>query len=183
MFRDLSIFATFVKDLERRIGVAHLTVATFFMQGIMAQLPQTQTDLDVWRGLLRVHARMTSNMSAHLQSETGLTLAEYELLLHLYEHPAERMPMSELARLVLLTPSGITRMVDRLVGRGLVERQSVRSDARVQHAVLTETGRDTFTKAGRVHLADVRSQFLSVLSAEQRADLSLIWNKLLESSS
>jgi DNA-binding MarR family transcriptional regulator len=147
----------------------------------MAQLPVPQTDVDAWRGFLRVHARITSYMSTHLQAETGLTLAEYELLLHLYEHPAERMPMSELARLVLLTPSGITRMVDRLVGRGLVERQSVRSDARVQHAVLTETGRDTFVKAGRVHLDDVRSKFIEALTPEQVTELMAIWNKLLDS--
>ncbi len=145
----------------------------------MAQLPFTQHELDAWRGLLRVHAQITGEMSSRLQAEVGLTLAEYELLLHLYEHPTERMPMSELARLVLLTPSGITRMVDRLVARGLVQRQSVRSDARVQHAVLTIEGRELFFRAGRVHLDDVRTKFLDHLTDQQVQEVALVWSKLL----
>jgi DNA-binding MarR family transcriptional regulator len=145
----------------------------------MAQLPFQQFELDAWRGMLRFHAHITSEMSVRLQSEVGLTLAEYELLLHLYEHPSERMPMSELARLVLLTPSGITRMVDRLVSRALVERQSVRSDARVQHAVLTPEGRELFFKAGRVHLDDVRTKFVDHLSDNQIHELGRIWATLM----
>jgi DNA-binding MarR family transcriptional regulator len=145
----------------------------------MAQLPFQQSELFAWRGLLRFHAKVTGEMSARLQSEVGLTLPEYELLSHLYEHPSERMPMSELARLVLLTPSGITRMVDRLVSRGMVERQSVRSDARVQHAVLTPEGREVFLRAGRVHADDVRGRFTDHLTEDQVEELGRVWSKLL----
>jgi DNA-binding MarR family transcriptional regulator len=160
-----------------------MTGATKPPVGIMAQLPFQQFELDAWRGLLRFHAHVTGEMSARLQTEVGLTLAEYELLLHLYEHPSERMPMSELARLVLLTPSGITRMVDRLVGRGVVERQSVRSDARVQHAVLTPEGRELFFRAAKVHLDDVRLRFLDNLSETQTQELGRVWAKLMNDNS
>jgi DNA-binding MarR family transcriptional regulator len=136
-------------------------------------------EAEAWRGMLRVHARVSGSLSAKLQAESGLSLPEYELLLHLFEHPTQRMPMSELSRLVLLTPSGITRMVDRLEARALVRRQSVRSDARVQHAVLTDDGRELVLKATGAHIAGLRERFVDRLSAGQVEALVEIW-RLLE---
>jgi DNA-binding MarR family transcriptional regulator len=133
---------------------------------------------EAWRGLLRVHAGVSGSVSAKLQAEAGLSLPEYELLLHLYEHPTQQMPMSELSRLVLLTPSGITRMVDRLEKRALVRRQSVRSDARVQHAVLTDDGRELVMKATGTHIAGLRERFVDRLSAGQMSTLVEIWRIL-----
>jgi DNA-binding MarR family transcriptional regulator len=144
----------------------------------MALLPLNHIEESAWRGFLRTHAVLTAEMSSKLNSVFALTLAEYELLLHLYEHPAERMPMSELAKLVSLTPSGITRMIDRLVGRGLVDRQSIRSDARVQHAVLTDEGRMIFVGASATHLQDVRERFIDLVTEEELMVVSAVWAKI-----
>jgi DNA-binding MarR family transcriptional regulator len=144
----------------------------------MAPLPLNHIEESAWRGFLRIHAGLTTDMSANLNAVYALTLAEYELLMHLYEHPAERMPMSELARLVSLTPSGITRMIDRLVLRGLVGRQSIRSDARVQHAVLTDEGRSVFVAASSTHLGDVRTRFVDVLSEEELVVVAAVWARM-----
>jgi DNA-binding MarR family transcriptional regulator len=135
-------------------------------------------ELQVWRGLLRSHARLTNALSGQLQSEAGVSLQEYQLLQHLFDHPIQRMPMSELARLVLLTPSGITRMVDRLVGRNLVNRQPVRSDARVQHAVLTDAGRELVISAVDTYANSVRRLFLDKLGPDDAVALSKVWNSL-----
>lgn len=144
-------------------------------------MPPSPTYLDAWRGMLRYHARATAAVSIQLQSEVGLTLAEFEVLTHIVDHPGQRLPMSELARLVTLTPSGITRMVDRLVRRNLVERQSIRSDARVQHAVITETGLRTVQKATAVQSEAVAELFASQLLPAQIDQLHSIW-KILELS-
>jgi DNA-binding MarR family transcriptional regulator len=122
------------------------------------------TQLTVWRGILRYHAKATATVSSRLQSEVGLTLAEFEVL-------AQRLPMSELARMVVLTASGITRMIDRLVDRNLVERQSVRSDGRVQHAVLSDEGAQLVAKASVVHADAVTAVFGGRLSSAQLAQL------------
>ncbi len=144
----------------------------------MANLLTHPTHHDAWRGLLKFHARVTTAVSSRLQIETGLTLAEFEVLTHLAEHPAQRLPMSELAREVVLTPSGITRMVDRLVARGFVERQPVPSDARVQHAVITEEGRVVVAKATIVQNEEIADRFIGQLSPRQISQLREIWTAL-----
>jgi len=73
------------------------------------------TELAAWRGFLRAHARLIRELSAELERTHGLPLSSYEVLLHLANAPDERMRMAELADSVLLSPSGITRLVDRLV--------------------------------------------------------------------
>jgi DNA-binding MarR family transcriptional regulator len=155
------------------------TVAHDIYEGCtLPTMPPSPTYLDAWRGLLRYHAKATSAVSTQLQSEVGLTLAEFEVLSYIVEHPAQRLPMSELARLVVLTPSGITRMVDRLVRRNLVERQSIRSDARVQHAVITEQGLQTVRKANVVQSDAVAELFARPLDPAQIEQLHSIWKTL-----
>ncbi len=141
----------------------------------MPTLPPQPTHPDAWRGLLKFHARVTAAVSSRLQVETGLTLAELEVLTHLSEHPGQRLPMSELARRVVLTPSGITRMVDRLVARDLIERRKVHSDARVQHAVITDSGRRLVAKATIVQHEEVGQRFLAPLTPTQIGYLRDIW--------
>jgi DNA-binding MarR family transcriptional regulator len=131
-----------------------------------------------WRGLLRFHSSTTRAMSNDLQLSVGLTLLEYELLSHLHDQPDLRMVMNELADKVQITPSGITRMVDRLVGRGLVERQPYSGDARRLLAVLTTSGSALFEKAQDFQHQAIRSRFLDHLSIEERDTLGHIWNRL-----
>ena len=139
----------------------------------------TELESRAWRGLLRAHRHLMVEMAAHLEADHQLDLSEYEVLLHLNEHPDNRIAMTELADLVLLTPSGVTRLVDRMVKRGLVERMPCPQDARRQHAVLTHAGRAMFVRAGRVHLAGIRALYLSKLTADEQEMLADVWDKVL----
>ena len=146
-----------------------------------ANPPEKLTDVELraWRGFLRAHRQLMVEMASQLDAEHQLDISEYEVLLHLNEHPEKRIAMTELADLVLLTPSGVTRLVDRLVKRGLVERRPCPQDARRQHAVLTRAGRLMFVKAGRVHLSGIRALYLSKLTTAEQEMMAEVWDKVL----
>src|SRR5437764_12131075 len=97
--------------------------------------------LSAWRALLTSHAALVRRLSAELEEEKGLPLAWYEVLLFLSSAPDGRMRMGELADSLLLTPSGVTRLLDRMESDGLVARQRCPRDRRRRHPVLTPAAR------------------------------------------
>ncbi len=135
-------------------------------------------ELGAWRGLLRVHARMTKALDAELVREHGLPLSSYEVLLFLADAPDGRLRMSELAEGVLLSRSGLTRLVDRMERDGLLRRERCEDDARGYHALITDKGRELFRRARRTHLDGVRERFLSHLSPEELRTLARLWEKV-----
>jgi DNA-binding MarR family transcriptional regulator len=143
-----------------------------------ASLPLTPGEAWPWRGMLRFHAETTRIMSTDLQSAVGVTLLEYDLLAHLHEQHDLCMVMNELADRVQITPSGITRMVDRLVARGLVERRPYSGDARRLLAMLTESGVALFERAQEFQNAAIRDRFLSHLSADELHTFAGVWKRL-----
>jgi DNA-binding MarR family transcriptional regulator len=112
-----------------------------------------------WVAFLRGHASLTRALNAQLVADHGLTINDYEVLLHLSRAPDQRLKRVELAQSVILTPSGITRLLDGLEAAGWVEKASCASDARVTYAVLTETGHEKLRSAADSHLADVDRLF------------------------
>lgn len=124
-----------------------------------------------WRAFLYAHARVARRLDEDLRAGHGLSLQEYETLLHLAEAPDRRLRMGRLADSLLLSKSGVTRLVDRLVDDGLVERTSCASDARGAEASLTELGLSRLRAAAPTHLAGIRDHFLSAIRA---ADLPVI---------
>ena len=126
-----------------------------------------EPELDAWRGFLRAHTALTRELDAELIAAHGLSLSSYEVLLFLAESPNGRMRMSELADSVLLSRSGLTRLVDRLAEDGLLERRPCSSDARGWFAALTPKGRATFEEARRTQLDGVRRMFASSFSDEE----------------
>ena len=102
--------------------------------------PLTTAELAAWRGFLRVHSALTKQLDAELEAAHGLSLSSYEVLLFLADSPEGRVRMSELADSVLLSRSGLTRLVDRLERDGLVRRESCPSDLRGFNAVITDEG-------------------------------------------
>jgi DNA-binding MarR family transcriptional regulator len=118
-------------------------------------------ELAAWRGMLRVHAEITRELDAELLAEHGISLSSYEVLLFLADAPGGQLRMSELADGVLLSRSGATRLVDRLVRDGLVRRERCEDDARGLNALITPAGRQLFTRARATHLAGVRRLYLS----------------------
>lgn len=143
----------------------------------------TARELGAWRGLLRVHAALTAELSAELQEAHGLSLSEYEVLLDLSLREGHRMRMSELARAALLTPSGITRLVERLERRGLVERCPCADDRRGSAARLTDDGAAAFVAAQRDHLEAVRRHFLHHFDDVEQDTLAALWDRVLPGAS
>ena len=111
--------------------------------------------LDAWRTFLQAHAVLTRRLGASLEAEQGLGLGEYDVLLQLREAPEHALRMSELAERVLLSRSGLSRLVDRMARDGLVDRQRCPGDARGTLAVLTPAGRARLRRAATTHLPGV----------------------------
>src|SRR5947209_11639259 len=126
--------------------------------------------LAAWRALLASHAALVGRLGEELQEEKGLPLPWYEVLLWLGQAPEGRMRMGELADSLLLTPSGVTRLVDRMEAEGLVSRQRCPSDRRGWHAVITAEGRSRLKSAAPVHMRGVQEHFGRHISDEE-ADL------------
>jgi DNA-binding MarR family transcriptional regulator len=135
-------------------------------------------ELGAWRGMLRVHASMTKALDAELLREHGLPLSSYEVLLFLADAPDGRLRMSELADGVLLSRSGLTRLVDRMEGEGLLRRERCADDARGYNALITAKGRKLFQQARRTHLDGVRERFLRHLSSDDLRALADAWEKV-----
>ena len=137
-------------------------------------------ELAAWRGLLRAHSALTKVLDAELAREHGLPLSSYEVLLFLANAPGGQMRMSELADGVLLSRSGLTRLVDRLERDGLLRREQCEEDARGWFAAITEDGRELFDRARRTHLDGVRRLFLARFSRDELRTLGALWSKLDE---
>ena len=138
-------------------------------------LQLTDTEVAAWRGLLRAHHGLVMRLDAELVERHRLPLSSYEVLLQLANGPAGGLRMSDIADRVFLSRSGLTRLVDRLVREGLVERRSCPSDLRGQLALITDRGREVFAEARATHLDGVRREFLARLSADELADLAGLW--------
>jgi DNA-binding MarR family transcriptional regulator len=131
--------------------------------------PLSTTEMAAWHAFIRAHARVVRLLEAELEAQQQLTLPAYEVLAHLSEAPEGRLRMSDLAAVSVLTPSGLTRVVDRLVKAGFVERQRCGSDARVVYAAVTESGVDRVRRAYPTHLRGVREHLIDRLTPRQLA--------------
>lgn len=140
-------------------------------------------ELRAWRGMLRAHAALTKGLDADLEAEHGLPLSSYEVLLHLSVAEGARMRMSDLADSVVLSRSGLTRLVDRMERDGLLARGSCPSDARGSYAILTDAGREKLAAASRTHLAGVRERFLDHLTDAEQDVLGDCWSRVLPDAS
>ena len=151
---------------ERRTGGARLT----------------ELELGAWRNLLRVHATLTRELDEELRRAHGLPLTSYDVLVNLESAPDRQMRMSELADAVLLSRSGLTRLVERLERDGLLSRADCPGDARGSFAVLTDSGVKRLAEARKTHLSGVRERFLGIFSDDELEQLGDFWRRVLEPS-
>ena len=130
--------------------------------------PLTARDarLAPWRAFLLAHARVSRRLDEELRAEHDLSLAEYDALLTIADAPDRRIRMRHLADRVILSKSGVTRLIDRLVLDGLVQRDVCLSDARGAEAVLTPAGLDRLRRASRTHLRGIDEHFLAALEPD-----------------
>jgi DNA-binding MarR family transcriptional regulator len=141
--------------------------------------PLSPLELAAWRGLLRVHSALVHDLDAELRATHDLSLQEYEVLLVLTEAPDNRMRMSDLAASVVLSQSGLTRLVDRLAQAGSVERTRCQADRRGLNAELTDAGRTRLEQARPTHLAGVRGNFLDRFDEVGLGELAGFWERVL----
>jgi DNA-binding MarR family transcriptional regulator len=121
----------------------------------------TPGEQQIWRQLLSVESRLRERLDRDLRVGAGLTLGEYEVLVHLSEAPAEALRMSELAERIFLSRSGLTRRIDVLVRAGLVARRPCVDDGRGALAALTPAGLDLLERAAPIHVAGVRRYLIA----------------------
>jgi len=134
--------------------------------------------LDAWRSYLQSHASIVRVLDAELVAEHGMTTRDYEVLLYLAQADGLRLPMSALAERTMLTRSGITRLIDGLVGEGLIQRVACPSDARVSYAQLTDRGYERLRRAGCSHIASIRRLFLEHFTPEEIDQLASLLARL-----
>jgi DNA-binding MarR family transcriptional regulator len=131
-----------------------------------------------WVRFLRAHAALTRELSSRLEAVHELTLSDFDVLVQLYYADGRRMRRIDLARSVLLTASGITRLLDGLESSGLVGKDRCESDARVTYAVLTDAGVKKIEEARDSHLADIEELFGSRFSPQERDQLAELLGRL-----
>jgi DNA-binding MarR family transcriptional regulator len=122
-------------------------------------LSEQSTCVQAFAGLLRAHAATTRRLSAQLTADHGLTINDFEVLLRLANATDRRMRRVDLAQQVVLTASGVTRLLDGLERSGYVERSSCDTDRRVVYAVLTDAGLAKISEAAASHFAQVDELF------------------------
>jgi DNA-binding MarR family transcriptional regulator len=127
----------------------------------------TAAELRAWQALLHAHHQIITALDRDLRTQHDLSFSEYDVLLRLARAPGRALRMTQLAERVLLSPSGLTRLVDRLVSKGLVSRQRDSADARGALARLSDDGMVRLRKAARTHLQGIREQFTGRLSDVQ----------------
>jgi DNA-binding MarR family transcriptional regulator len=132
-------------------------------------------ELAAWRGLLRIHAALVDELDRELEATHALPLTHYEVLLYLDVAPNRQLRMSELASSILLSQSGLTRLVDRLERAGLVVREPCPDDRRGLLASITAAGRERLAEARPTHLAGIRELFLSHLDESELEGLASAW--------
>ncbi len=144
-------------------------------------MPSTDTlspqELAAWRGMLEANAQVMRELDAQMQSEHGLSASAYEVLMFLDDAPEHRMRMSDIADRVLLSRSGCTRLVDRLVRQGYVSRCAANDDGRGLYAQLTDAGLEKIRAARVTHHEGIRRFFLDHLTATDQIALGDIWSR------
>jgi DNA-binding MarR family transcriptional regulator len=143
------------------------------------QISRHDPRLGAWSSFLRAHSRVVRELERELQAEQDLALTDYDVLVQLATADERRMRMSELADRLLLSRSGATRLIDRLVAEGLVERVLCESDRRGQWASLTDAGVARLRAASPTHLRGVADHFLERLTPDELAQLKTMMDRVL----
>jgi DNA-binding MarR family transcriptional regulator len=150
--------------------------------------PQTSVNLSAeelgaWRGMLRVHTALVRALDAELAAAHDLPLSSYDVLTTLESAPGRKRRMAELADSVLLSRSGMTRLVDRLVEAKLIERDTCTDDGRGTYARLTDKGAEVLATARPTHLDGVRERFLRHFDEDELVMLAQMWERVIPGSS
>ena len=138
----------------------------------------SESETQAWVGLLHAHATLVKQLDAELMAAHGLSLSAFEVLWRVASAPEGRLRMSELANLVLLSPSGLSRLVDRLEADGMIERVACPTDGRAIHATITELGRSRLSESQATHFEGIRRRFLAQFDEKEIGQLATFWTRI-----
>jgi DNA-binding MarR family transcriptional regulator len=142
--------------------------------------PLSEAGLSAWKGFLRAHSRLTRRLDAELRDQHGFALGDFDVLAQLAEAPHGRLRMCELAEAVVLSPSGLSRRVDRLERAGLVARERAERDARNIEARLTPAGKRLLAGLRKTHRGGVKDRFTDRFSARELELLDELLGRLTD---
>jgi DNA-binding MarR family transcriptional regulator len=143
---------------------------------VAAELPDGR-GVEAWRSLLRAHATLMRQLETDLERETGLALADFDVLAQLAVAGGE-LRMTELAARALISRSGMTRRVARLVDEGLIRRANADADARGVVVALTDAGIARLTETAAVHARGISNLFVARLDDQELAALQSALEKV-----
>jgi DNA-binding MarR family transcriptional regulator len=130
--------------------------------------------------MVRTNRRLTESLGRELEQSVGIPLVFFDVLIHVAAAPETRLTMSRLSTDVALTTGGVTRLVDRMVDAGLVERQNCPNDRRSIHVVLTPKGRAVLGQAVAAHVDGIERHLMAHLDVSDRGDLVRVLSKVLD---
>lgn len=146
--------------------------------GVLGQMDDERIQL---MGLIvRTHRRLTDTLGRELEQSVGIPLVFFDVMIHVGAAPDGRLTMSRLSSDVALTTGGVTRLVDRMVEAGLVERQNCPNDRRSVHVVLTPKGHDVLAQAIAAHIDGIDRHLMAHLEEADRTALTAVLTKVLD---
>ncbi len=135
--------------------------------------------LAMWRAFLETYSTVTRYLERRMQEQHSLPLPWWDVLKQLSDGEDGRLRMGELAESVLLTRSGVTRLLDRMITAGLVVREACPGDRRGYYAVITQLGLETIEKVGPDHSKDAWESFLGHVTQEETAVMEKVFSRVL----
>ena len=138
---------------------------------------EDQRWMPAWVALVRTHARLWDEVEAQMRADHGLTMPRYDVLIHL-DRAGGRLGLSDLASTIVLSPSGLSKLLDRMEDSGLIRRIPDPRDARATFATLTPSGRSLVRKARKSHHAFLQRAFGDALDKRDVADLTRIMDRI-----
>lgn len=143
--------------------------------------PVDELGLEAWRNLLLAQSRLVRMLDQELQERHDITLGDYDVFVNLARAPGECLRMCDLAEAVVLSPSGLTRRIDRLERAGLVRRERSATDARNVEAALTPAGKRLLKRLRATHHDGVKRRFAAKFSENELEELRELLGRLSDS--
>jgi DNA-binding MarR family transcriptional regulator len=133
-----------------------------------------EAEMAAWGGFLTMRSKLLSHLARELQRQTGLSEADYDVLVALSEAPAGRFRLGELGERLDWEKSRLSKQISRMTARGLVTREDCTTDSRGAFAVLTKAGRRAIEAAAPIHVALVRKWFIEALTPAELEAMTAI---------
>lgn len=145
----------------------------------MAKKKPKVTAGQAWEQALTAVSRLLQQFDSNMQEEAGISVIWYDVLLHLNMAPEKKMRMQALTNSLVLTRSGVTRLVDRIEKAGYVRREAAAEDRRGYYAILTDEGAEVLEKAQQAHRRDIRKFFGDRLDADEQEAVFALMGKVM----